>query len=175
MSQTLVLNQGYQPTAVVSWQQAIRLFFLDKVEIVREYEDRELRSTHLVIKMPAVVRLLKSFKRKPRPVKFNRINIHARDKGSCQYCGKKVSLKESTYDHIKPRSQGGKTTWENVVISCVDCNSTKGGRTPEQAGMRLRSVPVKPKTIPTMAIKIHRERAPAAWRDFLYWTGELDN
>lgn len=174
MSETLVLSQGYQPVAVVPWQKAITLLFLGKIEIVREYEDRNLRSTHMVIKMPAVVRLLNAFKKRPNRVKFNRANIYARDKYKCQYCGSTKLIKELTFDHVVPRTQGGKTTWENIVSSCNFCNLKKGGRTPEQAGMPLLTKPVKPKYQPSLHITVSKRSVPDAWRDFLYWTGELD-
>lgn len=171
--QTLVLTQGYEPIKVVSWQRAITLLSLGKVEVVEEYE-RELRSTHLVIKAPAVIRLLNAFKRHKKPVKFSRINIFARDKYRCQYCGTKKKMDDLTYDHVLPKSQGGKTVWKNIVTACYDCNARKRNRTPENAGMRLRSKPTQPRWIPSMSIRISQTSAPDAWRDYLYWTGSLD-
>ena len=84
--QTLVLSQGYEPIKIVSWQRAITLLFLGKVEVVEEY-DRGIKTTSLVIKIPSVVRLLNAFRRHKKPVKFSRINIYGRDKYTCQYCG----------------------------------------------------------------------------------------
>ena len=168
-TQTLVLSQGYEPIKVVPWQRAMTLLFLGKVEIVEAY-DRDIRSTHLVLKMPAVVRLLRSFKRTKKPVKFSRINIYGRDKYKCQYCGKKVTLENGTYDHVVPRAQGGKTVWTNIVTACEPCNARKGDRTPQQAGMRLIANPIQPRAVPIQAFKIRGEEAPDAWR---FWTGEL--
>ena len=137
MARTLLLSVGYEPVKVVSWQRAITLLFLGKVEVLEAY-DREVRSPTLVIKMPAVVRLLQVFRRyKARP-KFSRINIYARDKYRCQYCGGKLPVSELTYDHVTPRAQGGKTEWTNIVTACATCNARKGNRTPKQACMRLR-------------------------------------
>jgi len=171
--QTLVLSQGYEPVKIVSWQRAITLLFLGKVEVVEEY-DRGIKTTSLVIKIPSVVRLLKAFRRYPKPVKFSRINIYGRDKYTCQYCGTKKSIGELTYDHVVPRSRGGKTTWTNIATCCSDCNRRKANRTPEQAGMRLLKEPVLPTATPVLVVAVSRESAPDAWRDYLYWTSELD-
>src|ERR1700759_1186456 len=113
-TQTLLLNQGFEPIKVISWQRAISLLFLGKVEVLEEY-DRNIRSVSLIIKIPAVVRLLRAFRRHARPVKFSRVNIYARDSYKCQYCGRKASLHELTYAHVVPRSHGGPTDWTNIV------------------------------------------------------------
>lgn len=172
-TQTLMLSQGYEPIKVVSWQRAVTLLTLGKVEVIEEY-DREVRSTSIVLKMPAVVRLLNAFKRRKRRVRFSRINIYGRDKYRCQYCGKKLSTADCTYDHVKPRSQGGKTEWLNIVTSCAPCNLRKGGRTPEQAGMPLRHPPFEPRWVPIMSFQVSRVSAPEAWASYMYWTTELD-
>lgn len=172
-SQTLVLDPGYRPIAVVHWTDAITMLFTNKVEVVAEY-DGFVRSTLLVIKMPAVVRLLRSFKRHKKPVKFSRVNIYGRDNYQCQYCGIKQGLGELTYDHVVPRSQGGKTEWTNIVTACAPCNGKKGGRTPAQARMKLRKQPVQPTQTPSVVLEVSRTNVPDAWRDYLYWTGELD-
>lgn len=173
-AKTLLLDQSYQPVSVIPWQRAITLLTLGKLEVVSEY-DHEIHSTYLVIKMPAVVRLLKAFKRKKKPVKFSRTNIAARDRYKCQYCGVKLQLSELTYDHVIPRAQGGHTVWENIVSSCGPCNLKKGSRTPEQAGMRLRKKPYQPNWVPSMTIAISRRSLPSQWRDYLYWTQELEH
>ena len=144
---TLVLSRGYEPIKIVSWQRAITLLFLGKVEVIEEY-DHDIRSISLVIKIPAVVRLLSAIRRNRQPVKFSRVNIHGRDRYTCQFCGKKKPIAELTYDHVVPRSQGGKTTWTNIVTACEGCNRRKANRTPEQAGMRLLAQPVQPKAMP---------------------------
>jgi len=171
--QTLVLSQSYAPIKVVPWQRAITLLFQNKVEVIEEYED-DIRSTYLVIKMPAVVRLINAFKRRKKPVKFSRINIYGRDKYRCQYCGTKITLATGTYDHVVPRAQGGRTTWLNITSSCKICNSRKANRTPEQAGMKLRTKPVQPKSLPVQTIKLRQQSAPNQWRDYLFWTGALE-
>lgn len=172
-AQTLVLDQSYQPLKVVSWQRAIELLTLGKCEVVEEY-DQEVRSAYLVIKIPAVVRLIRAFRRRKKPVKFSRVNVYARDDYKCMYCNKACSMSELTYDHVLPRSQGGKTTWTNIVSACATCNSRKAGRTPEQAGMKLRKQPVQPTATPAVMIQVSRKNIPQAWTDYLYWTNELD-
>jgi 5-methylcytosine-specific restriction endonuclease McrA len=172
-AQTLLLNQGFEPIKVISWQRAISLLFLGKVEVLEEY-DHNVHSVNLIIKVPAVVRLLRAFRRHARPVKFSRVNIYARDNYKCQYCGKKASISDLTYDHVVPRSQGGLTEWTNIVTCCYLCNRKKGGRTPQEAGMRLLAHPTQPNWVPAVAIRISLRSVPDAWRDYLYWTGELD-
>lgn len=171
--QTLMVDQGYAPVKIISWMKAIQLLTLGKVEVVEEYAD-EIRSRYLVIKVPAVVRLLRAFRRRSKPVKFSRVNIYGRDNYSCQYCGKKRPLEDLTYDHVLPRSRGGHTTWTNIVTACSTCNLKKADRTPAEARMPLLSEPRQPKDLPAIVIAVSRESAPAAWRDYLYWTGALD-
>ncbi len=170
---TLLLTQGYEPLKVISWQRAITLFTLGKVEVIENY-DTDIRSPTVVFKMPAVVRLINAFRRHKKPVKFSRVNIYARDKYRCQYCRKKVTLSTATYDHVVPRAQGGKTEWTNIATACYACNERKGGRTPQQAGMKLRTKPIRPVWVPAMTLQINRKSVPDAWRDYLYWTGGLD-
>jgi len=170
---TLLLNQSYQPIKVIPWQRAITLLFLNKVEIISEYEN-EVRSTSVVFKMPAVARLIKSFKRPKKPVKFSRVNIYSRDQWCCQYCVKQFNMSELTYDHVVPRAQGGKTSWTNIVASCAPCNTYKGGRTPEQAGMKLKKKPIRPSWVPAVQVVVSKESCPDAWRDFLYWSSALE-
>lgn len=172
-AQTLLLSAGYEPIKVVSWQRAITLLTLGKVEVIEEY-DRQVRSPTVVLKMPAVVRLLQVFRRRKRRVRFSRVNIYARDKYRCQYCARKLPISELTYDHVLPRAQGGKTEWENIVAACADCNRKKGNRTPEQAGMQLLKRPVRPTSVQVIALRLSRDSAPDAWRDYLYWAGSLD-
>lgn len=170
---TLLLDQSYAPVKVIHWQRALTLLFLNKVEIVESYDD-EIKSPTVIIKIPAVVRLLRAFKRFRKPVKFSRVNIYARDRYTCQYCNKQFPIAELSYDHVLPRAQGGKTEWENIVTCCVDCNAYKANRTPEQAKMKLHSKPSRPEWVPALVISVNRKSMPAAWREYLYWTSELE-
>ncbi len=171
---TLVLDQSYQPHRVISWQRAICMFFEDKIEILEEY-DEDIRSVSITIKMPAVVRLLRKVRRKKRPIRFSRVNVALRDDYSCQYCGDSLPLKKLTYDHVVPRSRGGATNWENIVMCCYPCNDRKGSKTPEQAGMKLRKVPIKPKYLPAIVFRLEPHMSlPEQWVNWTYWHGELE-
>jgi 5-methylcytosine-specific restriction endonuclease McrA len=174
MESTLLLSQSYEPIKVISWQRAISLMFLGKAEVVEEY-DNNIRTVSLVFKIPAVVRLLKAFRRFAKPIKFSRANIYARDSHRCQYCGRKAAVADLTYDHVVPRSQGGATTWTNIVSCCFQCNRKKGGRTPKEAGMTLLAAPVRPQWVTAVAIRVSVRSVPDAWRDYLYWTGDLES
>jgi len=172
MEQVLLLNITYEPLKIINWKKALTLLFLGKVEVLEEY-DKEIHSVSFTIKLPSVVRLLKMIKWTKRPVKFSRQNIYIRDNYRCQYCGKKLSPEELTYDHVIPKSKGGKTVWENIVTCCPSCNRKKGGRTPEEAGMRLLKKPTRPKWLPAIRITIGYKDIPQSWRDYLYWNVEL--
>jgi 5-methylcytosine-specific restriction endonuclease McrA len=173
MEQTLLLNVTYEPLRVISWQKAITLLTLGKVEVIEEY-DQEIHSVSFSIKLPSVVRLLRLVKWLGDSVKFSRKNIYARDQGRCQYCGKDLRHQEITYDHVIPKSLGGKTSWENVVTCCLECNSKKGGKTPHQAGMKLLKLPHRPKWDISLRITIGLRNTPESWRDYLYWNVELE-
>ncbi|MBL8626575.1 MAG: HNH endonuclease [Myxococcales bacterium] len=172
-NRTLLLSQGFEPIKVISWQRAITLLTLGKVEVIEEY-DAEIKAVSFVIKAPAVVRLLRAFRRHAKPVKFSRVNIYARDGYRCQYCNVRCTLAELTYDHVIPRARGGRTTWENIVTCCYPCNGAKGNRTPSEAGLKLRAQPVRPTWVPAVTIRVSTRSVPDAWRDYLYWTGEID-
>jgi len=173
MESTLLLNATYEPLRIISWKKAIILVTLGKVEVIEEY-DREIRSVSFTIKLPSVIRLLRYVRRKKSEVRFSRQNIYARDNYRCQYCGRKLSPDELTYDHVIPRSRGGRTEWTNIVTCCIECNKRKGGRTPEEAGMKLLRPPRKPEWLPLIRITISLKNAPRSWFDYLYWNIELE-
>ena len=164
--ETLVLSQSYEPVARVPWQRAMMLIWQGKVEVVEEYEDRFVRSVTLELKMPSIIRFMSFFRQRQRGIKFSRDNVYVRDGCKCQYCGKKVSRPEATYDHVIPRAQGGRTEWENVVTACRACNHKKGNRTPDQAAMYPRRRAVRPLTLPLEPPRIDPLRAPEEWRAF---------
>lgn len=178
--ETLVLSHSYLPVDRICWQRAVTLWFLDKVEIVEAYDDRVIRSTSFELEMPAVVRFLHRVRTHLSGFKLSRENVFARDKGRCQYCGTKLTRPTATWDHVVPRALGGRTSWQNIVLSCVQCNQAKGGRLPQQAGMKLRSEPVAPRALPptfrfTFA---DPEKVPECWRQYLwdvaYWNCDLE-
>lgn len=180
-AQTLVLDVSYKPLDLVGWERAFTLLFEGKVEIVEEYDDKEIRTVSLTIPVPSIIRFLRKAGGTKRAVKFSRENIYARDQEKCCYCGLHIPRHKITYDHVLPRSMGGKTVWENIVTCCERCNSVKGARTPGQAGMKLRKIPVKPKFIsgqPTFRLT-YKKSMPTSWTAYLtdaaYWASELES
>lgn len=163
---TLLLDSGYQPLDVIDWKKAITLMFLGKAEIVEVYEE-EIKSSYLVLKKPAVVRLLNNFRRGKRKVKFSRLNVFIRDNFTCQYCGKRDTAGNLTMDHVLPRCRGGKTNWLNIATSCEECNIKKMNRTPEEAGVRLLNEPKQPNWLPLVALKICRHPVPENWQFYI--------
>ncbi len=134
-----------------------------------------VRTVRCEIAVPRIIRLL-GYDRLPRQdVKLNRRNLFARDRNQCQYCGHNFPTSELSIDHVTPRAQGGGDTWDNLVCACVRCNARKGGRTPEQAGVRLIRPAKQPRRNPVITMKLGHERY-ASWRAFLddaYWSVEL--
>lgn len=161
----LLLNASYEPLKVISWQRAITMIFMGKIEVVEEY-DHHIRSVSLIIKAPAVVRLLRFVQIGRKTPPLCRGNVLARDNFQCQYCTKVLPAKEATLDHVIPRSQGGKTTWINVVCCCPQCNRKKGGRTPLEARMPLLKKPVRPDWLPVLTVRLNGN-LPQSWQNFL--------
>jgi len=144
----------------------------------REFEPTAhdwIRTVRCDLVVPRIIRVL-TFSRLPRQdVKFNRRNLFARDNNTCQYCGKRFSTTQLSLDHVIPRSRGGTMGWSNVVCACIRCNVRKGGRTPEEAHMRLIRPPIKPRRNPVVTIKL-AEAKYYSWKQFLdqaYWDVEL--
>jgi len=177
--ETLVLSTSYEAVGRVSWKRAITLLFEQKAEVVSAYEDRVVRSVSLALRMPSVVRLLRWLGRRKRGPQFSRQNVYARDRGRCQYCSVAVTRAEATWDHVVPRSRGGRTNWENIVIACVRCNHDKGGRTPTEARMTLRTQPVRPTRLALLGEMSWQPGMPPSWRawlrDYNYWNGALES
>jgi len=131
MSDTLILNANYLPLSVVpfsqlTWQDAVTDTWLDRADVVDEYENWIVRSPSIEMFVPTILRL-KKFVKITREVKFSRYNLYLRDSFTCQFCGDDYSSHpgDLTQDHVKPRKNGGKTTWTNLVTSCGDCNVKK--------------------------------------------------
>ena len=177
MAETLLLNASYEPLRICSWERAICMWLDEKVEILATYEERVYDALKdWCGRMPAVVRLLKYVTIDFKGVKFSRINVFGRDRFTCQYCGSQPGTASLTYDHILPKSRGGKTEWLNIVTACLDCNNEKADRTPEEAGMKLRSQPVIPERKPFLRrMVVSMPNAPDEWADFLYWNVELQS
>ena len=162
MHRVLVLNATYEPLNTVSLPRAVALLLDDKAEIV-EAAEAWLRSQHMTLPMPLVIRLV-AYVRIPRqlPLAVTRRSVLNRDGCACQYCGRTLPSAELTLDHVLPRSRGGKTTWENVVAACKLCNHRKGDRTPAEAHMRLRRQPFRPRYLALVVLDL-----PLAWRKYL--------
>jgi 5-methylcytosine-specific restriction endonuclease McrA len=173
MEQVLLLNITFEPLKVINWKKAIIMLTLGKVEVIEEYT-REVHSVSFAIKLPAVVRLLRFVKRPTIPVRFSRQNIYIRDDHKCQYCGKRLTPDELTWDHVLPRARGGKTEWKNVVTCCIECNRKKGGRVPSEASMVLIKKPSIPEWLPILKVTLHFKHTPQSWRDYIYWNVELE-
>ena len=172
----LVLNADYRPLSyhplsLWPWQDAIKAAFLDRVDIIAEY-DEVVRSPTMTLRIPSVV-VLKDYVKPQKRVAFTRFNLFLRDEFRCQYCGDKTEL---TFDHVVPRASGGRTSWENVVAACAPCNLRKGSKSLRQAGMSLRRPPRRP-TAPellNMGRKFPPNHLHESWLDFLYWDAELE-
>ncbi len=197
----LVLNRLYMAVHIISVRRAFCLLFKDLAEVItiddgqyvsydfnnwrdvsearrhfRGPDDEYIRTVQYEIQVPRIIRLI-SYDRPPRQrVKFNRRNLFARDSNRCQYCGKRFATSELSLDHVVPRSRGGKATWQNIVCACLRCNVKKGGRTPQEANMKLFREPVEPRTSPAVTLKLSH-RKYRSWKTFLdnaYWSVELE-
>ena len=162
---------SYYPLSLWSWQDSIKSVFLDRVSIV-SYYDRQIRSPSFSMKLPSVI-ALKSYIRPQSNPNFTRFNVFLRDKFSCQYCGSKNEL---TFDHLLPRSKGGKTNWDNVVTACSSCNVKKGGRLIKNSGMTLNQWPFQPTTedLHKNGKNFPPNFLHKSWMDYLYWDVELE-
>jgi len=171
---TLLLNASYEPLRIIPWKKALTLLFAGKVEVIEEY-DQQIHSITFAIKLPSIIRLLKYVRVKNHNrVKFSRANIYARDDYTCQYCGKTFPSEDLTFDHVVPVATGGQKRWDNIVAACFRCNHRKGGRTPEEAGMRLIRQLTEPHWLPAFGVPFRLKSPPDSWRDSLYWNIELD-
>lgn len=172
----LVLNADYRPLSYYPlslwpWQDAIKAVYLDRVDIVAEY-DELVHSPTTSIKMPSVV-VLREYVRPQKRVAFTRFNLFLRDEFSCQYCGASGDL---TFDHVIPRARGGVTSWENVVAACGKCNFQKGSKPLHRSGLNLRKPPRRPgaEELRNKGRKFPPNHLHESWMDFLYWDAELD-
>lgn len=196
----LVLNRSFVAVHVTNVRRALTLLFRELAEVVHVEEGsfgaysfdswRELsalqdafadpdhdwiRGVGYQLRAPRVIRLIECDRGPRQGLRFNRRNVFARDGNRCQYCGHGFPTSELSLDHVVPRSQGGQTSWENIVCACVACNVRKGGRTPTEARMQLIREPVKPKRSPLLSLKLGNPKY-ASWKSFVdraYWTVDL--
>lgn len=175
----LVLNAdfrplSYYPLSVICWQDAIKAVFLDRVNIIAEY-GTEVHSPGFRMRLPSIIALKDYIAASRRPA-FTRFNVFLRDRFSCQYCGKRHTSHDLTFDHVIPRSRGGKTSWENIATACGVCNFKKGNMLPADCGM----FPIRQPFAPTSIQLQQNGRAfppnylHESWRDYLYWDAELE-
>ncbi len=203
-SSVLVLNKFFTAVHIVNAKRAFVLLFKESAEVIsidngqynsydfsrwveisayrdkcrwREEEEFESVNTFSIeIRVPKIIRLVFYDKFPKSYVKFNRKNIFARDENRCQYCGKRFPLSELSLDHVVPRSQGGGNSWTNIVCACTECNKHKGGRRPDEAGVKLIRKPVKPKHCPNLRLRLSSHKYKS-WKQFLdnaYWTVPLE-
>ncbi len=194
--QVLVLNRLWQAINVCSVKRAFTLLCAGHAQVVyddglnhflthdfdswRDFSMRQpgsemVHTISLNIRIPSVIVLL-LFDRMPRKeIKFTRYNIFERDKNTCQYCGKVFDRRDLNLDHVIPRDKGGETTWENIVCSCIPCNTRKANRLAHNVGMHLIRKPVRPKWRPFAHLTFDRQ-LHESWRHFIdlaYWNVEL--
>ncbi len=172
----LVLNADYRPLnyfplSLWPWHESVKAVFMKRVNVVSEYEQK-VHSPTLSLNLPSVV-ALKNYVPPVRKPAFTRFNVFLRDNFMCQYCG---NLEDLTFDHLVPKSLGGRTTWINVVTACSNCNFFKGGRLEKDCKMHPRIRP----HIPSMSeLQENGRKFPPnylhkSWHDFLYWDIELE-
>jgi|TARA_B110000263_G_scaffold218138_1_gene204615 5-methylcytosine-specific restriction endonuclease McrA len=179
-SPALVLNAdfrplSYYPLSLCSWQDTVKSVFLNRVSIIERY-NKEVHSPSLTFKLPSVI-ALKDYVMPQRKPAFTRFNVFLRDNFTCQYCHVKFSANELTFDHLVPRCLRGKTSWNNVVSACTNCNLKKGRRLLKFTEMKLLKNPIRPSSI---HLQNNGRNFPPnflheSWRDYLYWDIELQN
>ncbi|MCD6385517.1 HNH endonuclease [Candidatus Sumerlaeota bacterium] len=188
----LVLNRNWLAVRICTVRRALVLLYREMAQVVTpEYEtydfqtwcelsryadSRVLHTPRFQIKVPDVIKLIGYTRTPPLDVKFNRRNIFLRDNFTCQYCGRKAQRDELTIDHVIPRSRGGKSTWENVVIACIECNAKKGDSLPQEKGLQLRRKPKKPHWLITCR-RFFTPEKKSVWQKFIdhaYWNVILD-
>lgn len=172
----LVLNAdfrplSYYPLSLWSWQDSIKAAYLDRVNVVSEY-DHVVRSPTVEMRLPSVV-VLREYVKPSKASAFTRFNLFLRDEFSCQYCG---ASSELTFDHVVPRSRGGKTSWDNVVAACSTCNLRKGARVLSECGLSLKRRPAEPTSeeLLNKGRKFPPNYLHESWMDFLYWDAVLE-
>jgi 5-methylcytosine-specific restriction endonuclease McrA len=175
----LVLNAdfrplSYFPLSVWSWQDAVKAVVLDRVSVLSEYET-EVHSPSFALRLPSVIALREYIPAARRPA-FTRFNVFLRDRFECQYCGDGLPAHELTFDHVIPRSRGGRTSWENVVAACGPCNLRKGSALPKECHMLPRQVPRQPTSweLQENGRSFPPNHLHESWRDYLYWDSELE-
>lgn len=187
----LVLNRHFQAVRVITARHSFVLLFREVAEVIdiedgqfnnydftswcelsrmrmecRNPHDDWVRAVNFDIQVPRILRLVRFDRQHAMTLRLNRRNLFARDDHRCQYCGQVLPANQLSLDHVLPRSRGGETSWENIVASCVKCNTKKGGRTPQEARMKLANVPARPSNNPLLTLKLGNPKYES-WKSFL--------
>ncbi len=168
----LVLDSRFEPVKVVSLEIGFVLLYTQRAETVIESE-RTIRTVARTYEVPWIIRLLGCSPRHRRQSapRFSRQNVYLRDSFSCQYCSWTGPLSNLTLDHLIPCARGGRTTWENIVTACRQCNMRKGARTPEECGIRLKKLPLRPEfhsaSLFALRFGLNRQNTPSDWLPYL--------
>ena len=176
MLDALALNVAGIPMDIISWKKAVTLWALGRAEILSAYENQFIRSPSFSLRAPSVVQCF-DIKSMPRNfthvLPFTRRNLYSRDGGRCIYCAQKVSFSNFTIDHVIPRSLGGRTAWENVVVACMGCNNRKGNRRPRPGDLNMLHQPFAPRLTHAaprnLVEKLSFRAPPVAWSAYIYW------
>lgn len=165
MSDTLLLNQSYEPIAVINWQKSIVLDILSKVDIIEWYADKTIKTQNFEMLVPSIVRLKKMARYVKTSQKYSKENIFKRDSFMCQYCGYAGTYADLTCDHVVPKSKGGVASWKNIVTCCKPCNQKKGSRSLEETEMVLIQKPFTPTWFSKTFVPAER---PSSWDKWLW-------
>lgn len=181
----LILNADYSPLGIICWRRAVVWSMrneygikISSIEIIDFYKDDYIiGANNKRYPIPSIAKTNKYFKMHNQQVNFSRKNIFIRDNYTCQYCNRMVEVSELTYDHVIPKSQwdinnGSPTCWTNIVTACINCNRKKGNKTPKQANMPLKNLPIAPKKNLKFLPMLHRlltirEDIPDEWKVYL--------
>lgn len=165
MNEVLVLNSDFEPLNVCHIRRALVMVYLGKADVLHNH-DTQIPTIEGGFASPSVVKLRHHVRRPLPELKLSRRTVFARDEYKCQYCGQ--TAKDLTIDHVVPKRHGGKTVWDNVVASCRRCNMKKSDKFLQQTGMKLLTVPRRPKYIPYISLtKYLVGRKNEVWRDYL--------
>lgn len=163
----LVLNASYEPIGTVCWQKAFTLVFSEKADLIEAY-DKKIRSPNAEFETPAVIRI-RRYVNMNWVAKFSRKSVYNRDNHKCQYCGSKFDLPDLTFDHVHPRARGGKTSWDNIVTACKQCNNKKGDKSLSEIGMRLLREPYEPTHRSALIQDLKQSKdLPSQWEDYIF-------
>ena len=192
-ARVLVLNRVWQAVNIVGAKRAFSLLFQDHAQVINTADgdfrvmsgeqwimdslenpptkkEVSMKTVRYDLRVPKIL-LLRNYSALPmKEVKFTRYSIFERDGHTCQYCGKMHREDQLNLDHVIPRDRGGRTTWENIVTSCIRCNSKKANRLPHEAGMRLNHKPGRPKYRPFVSFMV-KDRIDDSWQHFLKTVG----